>query len=831
MQPSRKTPDIVIGLIITSIFCISFYTKTGFLETIELKSYDMRMRLFHPAKVSEDIAIVAIDDESIAKLGRWPWPRTRIAEAIKRISEAGAKVIGINIIFSEPEEASGLSAIATMEKKISESGLVSSKGGGEFLGEIEKIKEELNRDEKLALSIEAGRNVVLPVAFDFGSGMRKTLDAEEEVPVEVGKAAIQGGPVHAPIASRMIWPIPRLSRAAMDMGHVNRFPDWDGVSRYDILVVNYGSRLYPSFPLTVAANFVGATKEDIWISPDGEMFLKDQLLPANLNMQMLINYYGPQKTFAHYSFYDVLNDKIAQRAFKDKIVLIGLTGIGVADTEATPLSPVFPGIERQATVISNILNRDFIIKPVWADLFGFGITLLFGILTAFLLPMLGAKMGAYIGGGLVAAYTISIIFAYASYGLWLNLTYPILILIFNYIAITARRYLTVEKQKQVVTEESDEANRLLGLFFQGKGALDMAFEKFKAISRVNDEVKDALYNLGLDFERKRMPTQAKSVYEHIAKTDKRYKDIAERTKKLTTLPAAGAWKGSNAAAEGTAIVDGMEKPTIGDYEIVEELGRGAMGVVYKGVDLKMKREVAIKTVHFDEVDADTVKAVKDRFFREAESAGKLTHPNIVTIYHVGEESDLAYIAMELLRGKTLETWCKKTNLLPLKTTLKVIGQLSEALDYAHKNGIVHRDIKPANIMMLLKGEIKITDFGIAKIQSSSHTKTGVIMGTPSYMSPEQLAGKKVDGRSDLFSLGVILYELLVGEKPFNGDTITTIMYQIANAAPPPLLKYQHEMPPILQKLVDKALAKKPEERFQTGAEFANAIKVSLAKIG
>lgn len=830
MQLSKKTPDIVIGLIITSIFCISFYAKTGFLETIELKSYDMRMRLFHPAKTSEDIAIVAIDDESIAKLGRWPWPRTRIAEAIKRISEAGAKVIGINIIFSEPEEASGLSAIETMEKKFSESGLVSAKGGREFLGEIEKIKEELNRDEKLALSIEARRNVVLPVAFDFGSGMRKTLDAED-IPVEAAKAAIQGGPVHAPAASRMIWPIPRLSKAAMDMGHVNRFPDWDGVSRYDISVVNYGSRLYPSFPLTVAAHFLGAAKEDIWISPDGELFLKDQLLPANLNMQMLINYYGPQNTFAHYSFYDVLNDKIAQRAFKDKIVLIGLTGIGVADTEATPLSPVLPGIERQATIISNILNRDFISKPVWADLFGFGITLLFGILTAFLLPRLGAKMGAYIGGGLVAAYTISIMFAYASYGLWLNLTYPIWILIFNYIAITSRRYLTVEKQKQVVTEESDEANRLLGLFFQGKGTLDMAFEKFKAISRVNDEVKDALYNLGLDFERKRMPTQAKSVYEHIAKNDKRYKDIAERIKRLANIPAAGAWKGSNAAAEGTAIVAGMEKPTIGDYEIVEELGRGAMGVVYKGIDLKMKREAAIKTVHFDEVDEDTVKAVKDRFFREAESAGKLTHPNIVTIYHVGEESDLAYIAMELLRGKTLETWCKKTNLLPLKTTLKVIGQLSEALDYAHKNGIVHRDIKPANIMMLSKGEIKITDFGIAKIQSSSHTKTGVIMGTPNYMSPEQLAGKKVDGRSDLFSLGVILYELLVGERPFNGDTITTIMYQIANAAPPPLLKYKQEMPPILQKLVDKALAKKPEDRFQTGAEFANAIKVCLAKIG
>ncbi|MBI3755512.1 MAG: serine/threonine protein kinase, partial [Deltaproteobacteria bacterium] len=364
-----------------------------------------------------------------------------------------------------------------------------------------------------------------------------------------------------------------------------------------------------------------------------------------------------------------------------------------------------------------------------------------------------------------------------------------------------------------------------------KGMLDMAFDKFKAISRVNDEVKDALYNLGLDFERKRMPTQAKSVYEHIAKTDKKYKDIAERVKKLAAMATTGVWQGQKAAAGGTMVREGMEKPTIGKYDIVEELGRGAMGVVYKGFDPKMKREVAIKTAHFDEIDADTREAVKERFFREAESAGNLKHPNIVTIYECGEESDLAYIAMEILRGKTLEPWCKKTGLLPPKTALKIIGQVCEALDYAHKNGIVHRDIKPANIMMLEKGEIKVTDFGIAKIQSSSHTKTGVVMGTPSYMSPEQLAGKKVDGRSDLFSLGVIVYEFLTGEKPFTGDTITTIMYQIANAAPQPLHEHRKDLPPILQKLIDKALAKKPEDRFQTGAEFANAVRVCIAKMG
>lgn len=831
MKLSKNTPDWIIGLILTVLFCIFFYTKTGFLETIELKSYDLRMRLFPPAKASEDIVIVAIDDESVAKLGRWPWPRTMIAGAIQKISDAGAKVIGLNIIFSEPEEDSGLVAVDALEKKFSEFGLLQAKGGSEFLGEIEKMKQDMNRDEKLATAIETSRKVVLPIAFDFGSGMQKTI-GDGEVPDEVARSAIQGISAFAPTAARMIWPLPVFSKAAIDMGHINRFPDADGVSRYDLLLVNYGENFYPSFPLAVAANFLGLKKQDISINAEGEMFLRGRMIPAGYNMEMLINYYGPAKTFSHYSFYDVLNDKIDLRAFKGKIALIGSTGLGIADVEATPVSPVFPGVERQATIISNILNRNFISRPIWADVFGFGMTFVFGLLTAFLLPRLGAKMGAYIGAGLVSAYAAAILFVYASYGVWLNLTYPTLVLVFNYIAITSRRYLTVERQKEVVVEESDEANKLLGLTFQGKGMLDLAFEKFKAISRVDDEIKSVLYNLGLDFERKRMASKAASVYEHISKFDKNYKDISERVKKLTTVAATGILKGpSRMSVEGTAIIDGMEKPTIGRYEIVEELGRGAMGVVYKGIDPAIKREVAIKTVHFDEVDADTIQAVKDRFLREAQSAGKLTHPNIVTIYDTGEETDLAYIAMELLRGRTLEGWCKKTNLLPLKTTLGIIGQLCETLDYAHKNGIVHRDIKPANIMILEKGKIKVTDFGIAKIQSSSHTKTGIIMGTPSYMSPEQLAGQKVDGRSDLFSLGVILYELLVGEKPFKGDAITTIMYQIANAAPPPLQEYRKDLPPILQKLIDKALAKKTEDRFQTGTEFANAVRVCLSKIG
>src|SRR5258708_40021295 len=210
-------------------------------------------------------------------------------------------------------------------------------------------------------------------------------------------------------------------------------------------------------------------------------------------------------------------------------------------------------------------------------------------------------------------------------------------------------------------------------------------------------------------------------------------------------------------ADATVLVQGggnLGATTLGRYEIVKELGKSAMGVVFLGKDPKINRMVAIKTLKFeDDIDQEDQKALKERFFREAESAGRLSHPNIVTIFDTGEDQDMCYIAMELLDGRDLKDWTPRDKLLPMRDVLELVAKVADALDYAHEQGIVHRDIKPANIMLLKNGIIKVTDFGIARITTSSRTATGTVMGTSSYMSPEQLAGKKVDGRSDLFSLG------------------------------------------------------------------------------
>jgi serine/threonine-protein kinase len=256
-----------------------------------------------------------------------------------------------------------------------------------------------------------------------------------------------------------------------------------------------------------------------------------------------------------------------------------------------------------------------------------------------------------------------------------------------------------------------------------------------------------------------------------------------------------------------------------------------MGTVFLGKDPKINRFVAIKTLRLDEVDAEQATEVKERFFREAESAGRLNHPNIVTIHDAGEEQELGYIAMEVLDGKDLKEWCRKDNLLPVKRVLEIVAKVAEALDYAHSQNVVHRDVKPANIMLQKDGTVKVTDFGIARITTSSKTQTGMMLGTPSYMSPEQLVSTKVDGRSDVFSLGVVLFELLTGEKPFVSESPATLMFQIASQPHPPVLTIRPDLPPACEAIIDRALQKDAALRYQKAAEMAQALRACAQSLG
>ena len=259
---------------------------------------------------------------------------------------------------------------------------------------------------------------------------------------------------------------------------------------------------------------------------------------------------------------------------------------------------------------------------------------------------------------------------------------------------------------------------------------------------------------------------------------------------------------------------------LGRYEIIGELGQGAMGIVYKARDPLIERMVAIKTINLG-LAQEEKNEYEARFYQEAKAAGRLSHPNIVTIYDVGKSGDIAYIAMEFLEGRELRDILDDGRHLPVDQVLDLVAQVARGLAYAHEKGVVHRDVKPANIMVVRDDHVKIADFGIARMATSAvRTQAGMVLGSPKYMSPEQVIGKTIDQRSDVFSLGVMLYEMLAGQAPFIGENINAIMYQTLNAVPPAPSTLNPAVPEMLDFIVAKALAKVVDDRYQNASELA-----------
>ena len=259
---------------------------------------------------------------------------------------------------------------------------------------------------------------------------------------------------------------------------------------------------------------------------------------------------------------------------------------------------------------------------------------------------------------------------------------------------------------------------------------------------------------------------------------------------------------------------------IGKYKILGLLGKGGMGIVYKALDPDIEREVAIKTIRFDTLTDGTAKDdLMARFIREARAAGKLAHPNIITVYDVGKEKDMTYIVMQYIEGQSLQAALDSGKKFSSQEIVDLMKPVCDSLDYAHENGIIHRDIKPANIMIEKTGKPFLADFGVARIETSTMTQAGTTVGTLSYMSPEQIQGLQVDGRSDIFALGVIIYELLAGKKPFFGDNISTIVYKIVHEEPPRITEINQDLPHGFELVIKKALAKNPEDRYRTCGEL------------
>ena len=820
--------DWFLGLVVA--IAVLVLSATDLVRSLERKAYDLGVRA-SSRNPSQDVVVIAIDDASIANIGRWPWPRDVHASLIEGLQAAQAKVIGYTVFFAEPQIDPGLPYINRLRELF---GLLSPEGQ-EQLAEMGEVLSEadvaLNTDRKLADSVAAAGNVVLPVLFRLGEPLGRP---DQDLPDYVRRNALPlspDGPLPVPAASMDIPVLDDIGRNAAAVGHLNSPPDVDGAIRWEPLVLAYFDQFYPSLSLQIAARFRNLGVEDVQARLGESLSLGRLNIRTDPALQMYTYFYKDQDSRAAFpmdSFFDVYSGKIPAEKFRGKIVLIGTTAAGVGSVFVTPVSPAMPAVLMQAHAVSSILQEHFFVAPVWGAWVSIGVFLLVALYLILLLPRLKAGTGAAATAGLLVLLLGAHFGLMTTQLMWIPLMTAVVLLVIGHLTLTTKRFLVTERGKARSDFESAESNRMLGLAFQGQGQLDMAFDKFKKCP-LDDALMDNMYNLALDFERRRQFNKAQAVFEYMATHNRKYKDLENRITRAKAMSETVILGSSGARTNAsTLMLDGgtVEKPMLGRYQVEKELGKGAMGVVYLGRDPKIGRVVAIKTMALSqEFEADELEEVKTRFFREAETAGRLNHPHIVTIFDAGEEHDLAYIAMEFLKGKDLTGHTKPGTLLPLPVAMSVVARVAEALDYAHRQNVVHRDIKPANIMYDPEADsVKVTDFGIARITDSSKTKTGMVLGTPSYMSPEQLAGKKIDGQSDLFSLGVTLYQLACGSLPFQGESMAQLMYKIANEEPADPMNLNPALPDCLVAIIRRTLAKGSEQRYRTGEEMARAIR-------
>ncbi|HEX9686702.1 MAG TPA: serine/threonine-protein kinase [Burkholderiales bacterium] len=826
---------VVVALVVLAL------SGRDLIQSLERKAYDLGVQAATRVP-SDQVAVIAIDDSSIANIGRWPWSREVHARMVDVLAGAKARIIVHSTLFFEPQLDPGLAYIGKLlelYRHIPQTG--TAPPGLTELGELlTEAEQALNPDRKLADSLKRAGNVLLPMLFQALAEPQGAPDPKRPLPEYALRNSLAprlpGNDELTLPGIGPIFPIPELGVNAAAIGHLNASNDVDGAVRAEPLLIRHYDQYFPSLALMTAASSLNLQVADIKPQLGEAVQLGRLVIRTDPELRMYTFFYADRDNrpaFPVDSFFDVYSGKIPAAKYQDKIVLIGATAAGLGTAQVTPVSPATAPVLTLAHTVSSILGGHFFVTPAWGIAVEKAVYLVMALYLIVLLPRLKAAVAGLASLILGVALIVAHFTLMVTQLMWLQLMAPLTLLAVGYAALITKRFLVTERGKEKSDIESAQSNRMLGLAYQGQGQLDTAFDSFRKLP-MDDGVMDLLYNLALDFERKRQFNKAESVFRYMADYNPKFRDLASRLKRATALSETVMLGAGGGHPGGTLILPGggVEKPMLGRYQVEKELGKGAMGVVYQGKDPKIGRVVAIKTLALSqEFEPSELKDVKERFFREAETAGRLTHPNIVTIYDAGEEHDLAYIAMEFLKGKDLTLFNRPGSLLPLDKALSIAARVAEALAYAHKNNVVHRDIKPANIMYEPASDsVKVTDFGIARITDSSKTKTGMVLGTPSYMSPEQLAGRKIEGSSDLFSLGVTFYQLACGSLPFEGESMAQLMFKIANEPHADIRTRNAQLPACVAAIVNKALAKNPEQRYQDGEQMARALNLCLQSL-
>lgn len=820
---------VIFGIPVVFVFIVMSIFGLPFLDATERGLYESVLELTTQGdRKKAGVLLVQIDDKSLQELGPLPWHRKHLAEAVSILDSGGANVIGLAVPLNGMNAHEGLEQIRTFRERLETYSQVKAQDPFKkwILENLTQVESALDYDQGLINSVGSSGKVVLPVITrtDHDSGKDSQEDRAALYKNSLARRGIALSHLERRKVTGLMMPFPGLTQAAAGLGHADLTAGKGRGCIFHPLFVSYEGALIPSFPLRMAIAVLQKEPGQVVIEEDG-IRLGDYTLPA-IKGEMAILSTQKGRSFARASFVDILHSQVPPKLMEGKAVIIGFGG-GASGSYSTSALEDSPD-ELTAHLLNNMLNGTVSARPSWFLYLEILILLLVGCFGFLYFPKANNRIRLMWTGLLGFLILIMGMAVLTQMNMWFRTIYAVVCLVFVYLIFLVMDRLRLRGGAR----DADATNRLLGLSFQSQGLLDLAFDKFKKLP-MDLESMNLIYNLGQEFEEKGMVEKALSAYEYLAACGK-FRDIEERIPRLRRSEKSSTTGGTQLGLtrESLSAHSGIEgRSKVGRYEIIEELGKGAMGLVYKALDPTINRLLAIKTIRFsDEFEEDVAQEIKGRFFTEAEIAGQLSHPSIVTIYDIGEDGDLIYMVMEYIEGEDLENFVNRRHLLPLRKVLDVVAGVADALDYAHGAGVIHRDIKPANIMILKTGGIKVTDFGIAKAISSSRTKTGVILGTPNYMSPEQIMGQKIDHRSDIFSLGVLFFQLLTGETPFHGDNLSSLLYQITQVKHPPVRHYNPKIPRVCEQLIDKALCKDPKARFKSAREMEKYVSLFATKI-
>ena len=671
---------------------------------------------------------------------------------------------------------------------------------------LDEAQAALDTDSALAASILRSGHVLLAAPGDAVDDAAPRSDNGSP------SFALQVDASSAP-AVDIRPPLPVFVHAARGVGYLS---ESDNASQQLPLLVQSDGHTVASLALLAAAAQQDVDASTIAVHTLGGVTLGSNLIGTDQHLQVLLRDSHGASGVPQYGFDEVISGSVQPERLAGKTVLVGLTTSAAA--------PVL----REARLASSLLSSDLVSAPFWVWVVRALLTLLVGLYLMLLLPRLsdviGMVVSAFLGVALLNGEYIPLL----SQSLWLPLILPFLVLVFGHAGLVGLQFL--RERSGVSRSAMSESNRELALAMQALNRFDQALIRFR-LCEPSKLLAENLMALGQEHERGRRYSQALEVYYYLQQINPDHEGLADRLEHLRQLESTPTLTRTNAAGVLSRALSsgGLQKPMLGRYQVEKELGKGAMGVVYLGRDPKINRVVAIKTMALSqEFDADELTEVKERFFREAETAGRLNHPNIVTIYDAGEEHDLAYIAMEFLEGKALTSRTKGNALLrPRRCWRSSPSLLMPWITPIRRTWCTATSSPPTSCMTRRSARSRSPTSASPRITDSSQTKTGTILGSPLYMSPEQLSGKEAGRPQRPVFPGCYHVPVATGRTALRAPSLTGLMFKIANEPHPDVTFLRPDIPPTIKVVVDRALQKDPDARFQNGMEMANALRLSI----